>query len=155
MADNILKGYPVTLFDALFMPNSYQILHVFDDQTTLQNASLYFSGIFNVHKHEQLEDDPRIINLIDLNVLKVYFSEREPTESWGYPTQLDDLYYDVPTPINKYGKDVWVIIANPSLYYYQTQMRLVKEKNEVEETQSGSTYMIAGAWVASLLYMIL
>ena len=53
-------------------------------------------------------------------------SEREPTELWGYPTQLDDLYHDEQTPVNKYGKDVWVIIANPSLYNYQTQMRLVR-----------------------------
>ena len=44
--------------------------------------------------------DASIINMIDLNVLKVYFSEHEPTEDWGYPTQLDDLYFDEPTAID-------------------------------------------------------
>ena len=154
MAQKIQQGFPVTLFDALFMPNSYQILHVFDDQSVIEKAALYFSGIFNVHKHDQLgepEDDPRIINLIDLNVLKVYFSEREPTEDWGYPTQLDDLYFDEPTAIDQYGKDVWFVIANPSLYYYQTQMRLAQA---IEETESSSTMLMAAAWVVSLVLMI-
>ena len=98
---------------------------MFDDQDILENAGLYFTNIFSVHKHGEVEDDPRIINLIDLNVLKVYFSEREPTEAWGYPTQLDDLYFDEPQSISAYGKEMWVVIANPSTYYYQTQVQLV------------------------------
>ena len=117
-AQIVTEGLPVTLLDFMFLPDSYQIIHFFDEQTILAHAGLYFTGIFNTHKHAEVEDDPRLINMIDLNVLKVYFSEREPTEYWGYPTQLDDLYFDEPTAINYYGQDVWVIIANPSTYYY-------------------------------------
>ena len=49
-------------------------------------GGLYFKGVFDVHKHEPIENDPRIVNQIDLNVMKVYFSDREPASDWGYPT---------------------------------------------------------------------
>lgn len=50
-----------------------------DDQTSDNfDAGLYFDGIFDVHRHEAIENDPRIVNQIDLNVVKVYFTNREP-----------------------------------------------------------------------------
>ncbi len=82
-------------------------------------AGLYFDGVFDVHKHEAIENDPRIVNSIDLNVLKVYFSDREPTQKWGYPSQLDDLYEDRVIPFEDYKSTFYVTIANPSSYYYQ------------------------------------
>ena len=88
------------------------------------DAGLYFNGVFNVHKHEPIENDPRIVNQINLNVMKVYFTDKEPTWQWGYPTQMDDLYFDVITPVSLYKNPFYVTIANPSTYYYQLQMRL-------------------------------
>lgn len=93
MAQKIVNKKPVTLLNFLFMPNQYIIVKVKNEQDLI-DAHLYFSGIFDTHKHEPIPDDPRIVNQIDLNQLKVYFSSREPTVHWGYPTQLPDLYFD-------------------------------------------------------------
>ena len=100
------------------MPNQTQFVKVTNKQTTI-NGGLYFKGIFDVHKHAPIENDPRIVNQIDLNQMKVYFSNREPTHSWGYPSQLDDLYEDIVTPFDLYDDTFYVTIANPSTYYYQ------------------------------------
>ena len=72
-----------------------------------------------MHKHAAVENDPRIVNQIDLNVMKVYFTDREPSYRWGYPTQMDDLYFDEVTPVSLYENPFYVTIANPSTYYYQ------------------------------------
>ena len=43
------------------------------DDSALGTMGLYFDGVFDVHKHEAIADDPRIVDQVDLNVLKVYF----------------------------------------------------------------------------------
>ena len=88
------------------------------------DPGLYFDGVLNAHKHEPIENDPRIINQINLNVLKVYFTEREPETTWGYPTQMDDWYIDAIKPMNYENRNetathLYVTISNPSTYYYQ------------------------------------
>ena len=108
----------MTLLDFLFLPNQYQLVRVTNKQTKIKGG-LFFKGIFDVHKHAPIENDPRIVNQIDLNVMKVYFSDKEPKVDWGYPTQLDDLYEDIVTPFNLYEDTFFVTIANPSTYYYQ------------------------------------
>ena len=51
--------------------------------------------------------------------MKVYFTDREPGDRWGYPSQMDDLYFDIVTPFSEYENPFYVTIANPSDYYYQ------------------------------------
>ena len=123
MARTVASGEKLTLLDFMFKPSQWQMVKVTNAQSVL-DAGLYFDGVFDVHKHEAIEDDPRIVNQIDLNVLKVYFTNREPTRLWGYPTQMDDLYEDIVTPLSSYDNPFYVTIANPSTYYYQLQMRL-------------------------------
>lgn len=67
-----------------------------ESDATASDIGLYFDGIFDVHKHMPMEGmkDPRVVHQIDLNTMKVYFSQREPTWRWGYPSQLDPLYED-------------------------------------------------------------
>lgn len=57
-----------------------------EDGVDINNIGLYFDGVFDVHKHITVEKDPRIIHMIDLNIMKVYFADREPTWRWGYPS---------------------------------------------------------------------
>ena len=81
------------------------MIKVKNEVTIMKNPGLFFDGVFDVHKHAAIENDPRIVNQIDLNILKVYFTEKEPSTKWGYPTQMDDLYFDVVTPISYYTKE--------------------------------------------------
>ena len=95
------------------------MIRVYDQTSSNFDAGLYFDGIFDVHRHTAIDNDPRIVNQIDLNVIKVYFTDREPQWNWGYPTQMDDLYDDVVTATDAYENPFYVTIANPSTYYYQ------------------------------------
>ena len=118
MAQKVKNGEKYTMLDFLFLPNQLQFVRVTIEDDVSIDVGLYFDGIFDVHKHEAIENDPRIVNQIDLNVLKVYFSDREPSKTWGYPSQLDDLYEDRVIPASDYSNPFYVTISNPSTYYY-------------------------------------
>ena len=61
MGQKIKDKCKVTLLNLLFMPNQYQILKVVNNQDII-DPHLYFSGIFDAHKHTPIPDDPRIVN---------------------------------------------------------------------------------------------
>lgn len=154
MAQKIQNGENLSLLEFLFQPTQLQFIKVTNAQTTI-DAGLYFTGIFDVHKHEAIENDPRIVNQIDLNVLKVYFSEREPVWDWGYPSQLDDLYEDIVTPLDLFNtKVVYVTISNPSTYYYQMQMRLEEAPGDNARDQATDNLLIQNVLAASLILSI-
>ena len=132
MFEKAMAGEAISLFDFNFKPNQYQLVKIVNSTAKGDVAGLYFDGIFNANKHHYEEDDPRIISLIDLNVMKVYFSNKEPTKDWGYPTQLDDLYHDRVVPLSEYGSTFYVTIANPSTYDYG--LKMTYEKVTVKES---------------------
>ena len=92
-----MLGQSTVLLEKDFPPDSYLIIKVTkdynEDSAPGSLAGLYFDGVFT-----QAYFDPHatVLNMINLDVLKVYFTNREPTEAWGYPTQMDDLYEDLP-----------------------------------------------------------
>ena len=154
MALKIKNGENLSLLEFLFQPNQLQFVRVTNAQTTI-DAGLYFTGIFDIHKHVAIENDPRIVNQIDLNRLKVYFSDREPVKNWGYPSQLDDLYEDIVTPLDLFDTDVvYVTISNPSTYYYQMQMRLEEAPIENAKDQAINNLLIQSVLSASLILSI-
>jgi hypothetical protein len=92
-----------------------QSTELFDDYQPsslgyLLNPSLFFTNV----RREVLEDD-KIISMINTSVLKVYFTDRkEPSYDWGYPSQLDDWYYDIPQRLDEFDSPIYVLIANPA-----------------------------------------
>ena len=91
----------------------------YDEQTAPgSSAGIYFDGVFPPPANAT------VVNLINLDMLKVYFTNREPTTTWGYPTQMDDLYSDVPTQLNQYADPMFLTIANPSRETLAVKVRL-------------------------------
>ena len=103
-----------TLYDLHFEPDSFQVIKInklYDEQHAPGSlAGLYFKGVFD----QPTPANATLVNMINLDMLKVYFTNREPTKDWGYPTQMDDLYTDTAIQMSQYSNPMYVTIANPS-----------------------------------------
>ena len=113
------------LWDLVFPPNSYQIFKI--DNSDNVEGSLSFPGVFNMDHEESwelgdLEYSEKRMKYVER--VNVYFSDREPTVDWGYPSQFHNLWEPENTGIQAFGTEFWVMVANPTTDSYRIQMKL-------------------------------